>query len=91
MPPLLIARPSVRWRRVPLVVLGVVAQLAVGLIALAFRIVRVAVNVTASLAVHAEQQLAARTGRRALSDTGIAALAAAFITEFHTAYRATAR
>lgn len=91
MPPLLIARPSARWRRVPLAVLGVVAQLAVGLIALTFRIVRVIVNLAAALAVHAEQQLAARTGRSALSDIGIYALAAEFGREFHNAYRAPAR
>lgn len=81
---LLVARAPT-WRRIPLTVLAVTAQLLVAVVVIAFRIVRVAVNVTAALAMHAEQQLAERTGRAALSQTGVGALTAAFVQEFRTA------
>lgn len=91
MPRVLTVRPAVRWRRVPLAVVEVAAQLVVGVLVLVLRIVRVIVTVAADTAVRAEAQLEARTGRPALSHTGIAALAAGFVNEFRTAYRAPAR
>jgi hypothetical protein len=90
MPPLLIARPPGRWRT-PLAVLALVAYLALGLVVIVLRTVRVVVNLATAAAMDAEQQLAARTGRTALSHSGIRALAAAFAHEFLTAYRAPAR
>jgi hypothetical protein len=91
MPDMLIARPMLRWRRVPLTVLLLAAQVAVGVLALVLRTVRVVVTLAATAATDVEQQLAARTGHTPLSQTSIAALAAAFVHEFHAAYRAPAR
>lgn len=90
----LVARPISPWQRVgkgAVTVLAIGAQFALGLLVLALRTLRVAVNVLTAAAMASEQQLADRIGRPALSDTGIAALAAAFVTEFRTAYRAPAR
>lgn len=85
----LVARPVSPWQRVgkaAVTVLAISAQVALGLLVLALRTVRVAVTVVTAAALVAEQQLAESTGRRALSDTGIAALASAFIYELRTAY-----
>lgn len=82
----LIARPDRSWTRVPLTVLLVVAQVVVGVVVLALRTVRVAVTLAATTTGAIEHQLATRTGRPALSHTGIAAICAAFVTEFRTAY-----
>lgn len=82
---------TARRSRLPIAVLAVAAHLVVGLLVIALRIVRVAVSVATDAAMRAEQQLATRTGRPALSNTGIAVLARAFATEFLTAYRAPAR
>ena len=90
----LVARPVSLWRWVgdaAVTVLAVGAQVALGLLVLVLRTLRVAVNVVTAASMAAEQQLAARTGRTALSHTGIAALAAAFAHEFRTAYRAPTR
>jgi cytochrome b561 len=72
---------------VALAALAVVAHLLLGVLVLALRTVRVIVTAATDTAVHAEQQLAARTGRPALSQTGIGVLAAAFVQEFLTTYR----
>ena len=89
----LVARPVSPWRRVGEVaatVLAVGAHLVLGLLVLVLRTLRVAVNVVTTAAMASEQQLAARTGRTALSHTGIAvltaALAAEFLDGFRTAY-----
>jgi predicted benzoate:H+ symporter BenE len=82
----LIARPAPAWRQVPLMVLLLAAQLVVGLIVLILRTLRVAVTLTITATGRLEHQLAARTGRSALSQTGIAAICAAFVTEFRIAY-----
>lgn len=85
MPRLLVARAPNRWRRIPLAVLAVTAQLLLAVIVVAIRTARVVVTLAATAATYAEQALAARTGRPALQ-TGIAAIAAAFVAEFLTAY-----
>lgn len=82
----LIARSASRWRQVPVSALLVVAQVVVGVVVLTLRTVRVAVTLAATTTGAIEQQLATRTGRPALSHTGIAALAAAFAHEFYAAY-----
>lgn len=87
----LIARHVPGWRRVPVVVLLWVAQMVVGLVVLVLRTVRAVATLTIDAAGAVEHRLAARTGRPALSQTGIAALAAALVTEFHAAYRGTPR
>ncbi|WUH94523.1 hypothetical protein OG900_33205 [Streptomyces sp. NBC_00433] len=86
MPTVLVARPIRGWRRIPLVALLLAAQVTVGLIVLALRTVRVAVTLAVTTAGAVEHQLAARTGRPALSQTSIAAIASAFVTEFRAAY-----
>lgn len=91
MPEVLIARPTRDWRRVPLLALLLVAQVAAGLLVLALRTLRVVVTLAATAAGAIEHHLAARTGRPALSQTGIAALAAAFVDEFRIAYHQPAR
>lgn len=63
-----------------------VLHLLLGVIVLALRTARVIVAVIAETAIHAEQALAAHTGRPALSQTGIAAIGAAFVAEFRAAY-----
>jgi hypothetical protein len=85
----LLTRPASRWRQVSVTVLLWVAQMILGLVVLALRTARAALTLTIACAGRAEQLIAARTGRPALSDTGIAALAAAFAHEFHAAYRGT--
>lgn len=87
----LIARPVRRWRRVPATVGLLTAQVLVGLLVLVLRTVRVATTLAITTAGAIEHQLATRTGRPVLSDTGIAALAAAFVHEFQTAYHAPTR
>lgn len=91
MPVILVARPVRAWKRIPLVALLLVGQVTLGLIVLVLRTLRVAVTLAATATGRLEHQLAARTGRPALSQTGIAALAAAFVDEFRIAYRAPAR
>jgi len=86
MPRLLVARAPTPWRRIPLAALAITAHLLLGLIVGALRTARVIVNVVTETAVHVEQALAAHTGRPALSQTGIRALAVAFATEFRAAY-----
>lgn len=86
MPTTLIARPAGQWTRLPLTVLLLVAQVVVGLIVLALRTTRVIITLAVTTTGRLEQQLAARTGRPVLSQTGIAAICAAFVTEFHAAY-----
>lgn len=86
MPRLLVARAPTPWRRVLLTVLAVAAHLALGLLVMGLRVARVIVSVATEAVAHAEQALAARTGRTALSQTGITALTAAFVQEFRTAY-----
>lgn len=86
MPRVLIARPASRWRQVPVTVLLVAAQVVVGLLVLVLRTARAALTLTIATAGAVEHQLAATTGRPALSHTGIAAICAAFVTEFRTAY-----
>jgi hypothetical protein len=86
MPRVLVARAPTPWRRLVLAVLAVVAQLLLGVLVLVLRTLRVIVTVATAAAVHAEQQLAARTGHPALSQTGIGVLAAAFAEEFRDAY-----
>jgi type IV secretory pathway TrbF-like protein len=83
---LLVVRAPTRWRRVSLTVLAITAHLLLGVIVAILRTARVIVTVVAETAMNAEQALAARTGRPALSQTGIGALTAAFVTEFRTAY-----
>lgn len=85
----LVARPASPWQRVgnaTVTVLAVAAHLALGLIVLVLRTVRVVVTVVTAVAMTSEQQLSARTGRTPLSHTGIAAICAAFVAEFRTAY-----
>ena len=82
----LIARPVGDWRQVPVTVLLLAVQVVVGVIVLVLRTLRVAVTLAATAFGRLEHQLAGRTGRPVLSDTGIAALAAAFAHEFYTAY-----
>lgn len=86
MPPVLVARAPAPWRRVAVAVLAVTAHLALGVLVLVLRTVRVIVTVVTDTAVRTEQQLAARTGRPALSQTGIGVLAAAFAQDFLTTY-----
>jgi hypothetical protein len=86
MPRLLVARAPTPWRRVSLTVMAITAQLALGLLVMALRIVHAIDTLITDTAVHAEQAVAARTGRPALSQTGIGAIASAFVTEFRTAY-----
>lgn len=86
MPRVLIARPASRWRQVPVAVLLLAAQVVVGLLVLALRTLRAVTTLTIAGAGAIEHRLATATGRPALSHTGIAALAAAFVTEFRTAY-----
>jgi len=86
MPRLLVARAPTWWRRAALIALAITAHLLLGVIVLALRTTRVIVAVVAEAATNAERQLAARTGRPALSQTGIAAIATAFVQEFLTAY-----
>jgi hypothetical protein len=85
----LIARPSARWRQAPATALLWVAQMLLGLLVLALRTTRAGLTLAIASASRVEQLIAALTGRAALSDTGIAALAAAFVHEFHAAYRGT--
>lgn len=87
MPAQLIARPPTPWRRLAVTVLAMVAHLVLGVLVLVLRTLRVIVTVATDTAVRAEQQLAARTGRPALSQTGIGVLAAALAQEFLTTYR----
>lgn len=82
----LIARSASRWRQVPVTVLLLAAQVVVGVIVLVLRTLRVSVTLAATAFGRLEHQLAARTRRPALSDTGIAALATAFAHEFYAAY-----
>jgi hypothetical protein len=91
MPTVLIARPARSWRQVPLAALLLAAQVAVGVIVLVLRTLRAVTTLTIAATGHIEHQLATRTGRPALSDTGIAALAAAFAHEFYAAYHQPAR
>lgn len=86
MPTVLIARPARVWRQVPLTVLLLVAQVTVGLLVLGLRTGRALLTLAVTTTSAIEQQLSVHTGRPALSDTGIAAIAAAFVTEFRTAY-----
>jgi len=86
MPRILVARAPTPWRRIPLAALAITAHLLLGLIVGALRAARVIVNVVTETAAYVEQALAAHTGRPALSQTGIAALTAAFVQEFRTAY-----
>jgi hypothetical protein len=86
MPRLLVARAPTPWRRLSLTVLAITAHLLIGVIVVVVRTARVVVDVIAATAMQAEQALAARTGRPALSQTGIGAIAAAFATEFRAAY-----
>jgi hypothetical protein len=83
---LLIARPSVDWRRPALAVVGMVGQLLLGLLVVIVRVIRVVVDVAAVALIRTETRLAAATGRPAISQTAIGAIAAAFVTEFRTAY-----
>lgn len=86
MPTMLIARPASRWRQVPVMVLLLAAQVAVGLLVLVLRTARAALTLAIATTGAIEHQLATRTGRPALSHTGIAAICAAFVTEFYAAY-----
>jgi hypothetical protein len=83
---LLVARAPTRWQRVALAAGAITAQLLLGAIVTALRATRAIFNAVTETAMNAEQALAARTGRPALSQTGIGAIAAAFATEFRTAY-----
>lgn len=80
--PVLVVRAPTPWRHVLLTALAMAAHLVLGLLVMTLRTVRVIVAVAAGIAVHAEQQLAARTGRPALSQIGIGVLASAFAHEF---------
>lgn len=83
----LVGRRTRRWQRVPVMVLLLVVQVVVGLLVLVLRTARVAVSLAVAATGRLEVQLAARTRVRPLSQTGIAAIAAAFVHEFHAAYR----
>lgn len=85
----LLARPAPHWRQILLTVLLLCAQYTVGLVVLVLRTARAGLTLTIAYAGRAEQLIATLTGRAALSDSGIAALAAAFAHEFHAAYRGT--
>ncbi|MFI0900533.1 hypothetical protein [Streptomyces sp. NPDC020983] len=85
----LLTRTAPRWRQVPVTVLLLVAQTALGLLVLALRTSRAVLTLAVATTGAVEQQLAVRTGRRPLSQTGIAALAAAFTDEFLAAYHQT--
>jgi hypothetical protein len=82
----LIARPARRWKQAPATVGLIAAQVVVGLLVLVLRTARVAVTLAVTTVGAIEHQLAERTGRPALSHTGIAAICAAFVTEFRAAY-----
>lgn len=82
----LIACPAHRWRRIPATVGLLAAQVLVGLLVLVLRTVRVAVTLAITATGRMEHALAVLTGRPALSHTGIAAICAAFVTEFRAAY-----
>lgn len=87
MNPRVITAAPPEWHRRLLVVLVIGLHVAVGAVVMTIRAAHVIVTVVTATAVHAEQQLAARTGRPALSQTGIGVLAAAFVQEFLTTYR----
>ena len=87
----LIARRAPYWRQAPVTLLLLAAQITLGLLVLVLRTLRVALTAAITTTGRMEEQLAARTGRVPLSHTGIAALAAAFAHEFHTAYHQTTR
>lgn len=80
------ARPARWWRQVPVIVLLLAAQVVVGVIVLVLRTARAALTLAIATTGAVEHRLATATGRPALSHTGIAALAAAFVHEFRTAY-----
>lgn len=80
------ARPASWWRQVPVIVLLLAAQVVVGVIVLVLRTLRAVTTLTIAATGAIEHRLAARTGRPALSHTGIAAICAAFVHEFRAAY-----
>lgn len=86
MPHVLIARPARSWTRVPATVALVAAQVLAGLLVVVLSTARVFLTLAVTAARYIEHQLAALTALPALSHTGIAAIAAAFVTEFRTAY-----
>lgn len=86
MPRVLIARPARTWTRVPVTVALVAAQVLAGLLVVVLSTARVVLTLAVAAARYLEHQLATATGRPALSHTGIAAICAAFVHEFRTAY-----
>lgn len=86
MPQVLVARPVPLWRQVPVAVLLITAQVVVGLVVLALRTARAFLTLAVTAGDSVEHRIAARTGRPALSRTGIAAICAAFVDEFRAAY-----
>lgn len=86
---ILIARRAPLWRQVPLAVLLLAAQVVVGLLVLVLRTGRAVMTLAVATSGHLEYRLAARTGQPVLSDTGIAAICAAFFAEFHNGYHQT--
>lgn len=91
MPTTLISRPARQCKRIPVLAVLLAAQFLLGLLVLVLWTLRVVATLAVTTTRVAEDQLAARTGRPALSDTGIAAICAAFVDGFLTAYRAPAR
>ena len=85
-PRVLIARPAGAWRRPAVTVLGVVGQLLLGLLVVIVRVIRAVVDLAAVPLIRTEARLAVATGRPALSQTAIGAIAGAFVSEFRTAY-----
>lgn len=81
-----LTRPVRAWRQVPVTVLLWAVQVAVGLLVLVLRTARAALTLAIATTGAAEHRLTTATGRPALSHTGIAAICAAFVHEFRTAY-----
>jgi hypothetical protein len=82
----LIARPASAWARPLTATVGTVGQLVLGLLVVVIRVIRVAVDLSAVTLIRTEAKLAAATGRPAISQTVVGAIAGAFVTEFRTAY-----
>ena len=82
----LIARPAGAWQRPVKAAAGIFAQLLLGLLVTVVRIIRAVVDQAADGLIRAEARLAAATGRSAISQMAVGHIAAAFVTEFRTAY-----